>query len=132
VVDMSLSQNSSIPTHQAQDVPIAVDLDGTLTPIDTLYELIFKLAYKSPFYLLLLLLNISKGKANLKKQIANKVNCNPATIPYNTELIAWLNEQRNIGRKIILCTGANIKIAKIIYNIIMHIFNYILNILILN
>ena len=34
------------------------------------------------------------------------------TLPYNQPLIDWLKEEKQRGKKIVLCTAANEKIAK--------------------
>lgn len=94
-----------------QLLPIAVDLDGTLLNTDTLYESAVHLMHHHPIQVLLLPLWLMKGKAHLKTKLSSCVALNPATLPYNLELIEWLKEQKAAGHRLILCTAADSKTA---------------------
>jgi len=93
---------------------IVVDLDGTLTFSDTLYESIIALFRNKPFLIFNLPLWLAKGIAYLKLKVAENCVLNVESLPYNLRLINWLKEQKANGKKIILCTGANVQIAKAI------------------
>lgn len=54
------------------------------------------------------------GKASLKRKLADRATFNPASLPYNEELLAWLEEQREEGRTLILCTASDASIANAI------------------
>ena len=56
-------------SHNSQ-VPLVVDLDGTLIRTDLLHESVFALLKLNPFYMFLLPLWLLKGKAYMKGQIA--------------------------------------------------------------
>ena len=100
--------------------PLIVDLDGTIIFSDILHESVLNVAKKSfknflkiPFYLF-------KGKAVLKKFLANNTDIDISLLPYNIEFLKWLKIQKNDGRKIILCTGtdshyANKKLCMMMY-----------------
>jgi 4-hydroxybenzoate polyprenyltransferase len=88
-------------------VPLCVDLDGTLIHSDVLFESILLLIKSNPLYLLRMILWVFKGKAAFKAQIAARVTLNPAALPYNQELIEWLEAQRAAGRSLWLCTATN-------------------------
>jgi 4-hydroxybenzoate polyprenyltransferase len=90
---------------------IAVDLDGTLVMTDTLYESILQLFKQAVFSVLLLPLWLMQGKAAFKSKIAERGSLNPALLPYNQALIDWLIEQRASGKKIVLTTAADQRIA---------------------
>lgn len=94
-----------------QPIPLAVDLDGTLTHTDTLHESALLLLRKSPLSAFQMLIWLMDGKAKLKSEIANRVILNPETLPYNLELLSWLKEQKIIGRRLILCSATNQSIA---------------------
>lgn len=98
------------------DVVIAVDLDGTLIYTDTLYESLLLLLRQKFAYLLLLPYWLVIGKAHLKSRVSSLVDLNPKTLPYNHKLINWLTQLRATGRKIVLCTAADKKIADQISN----------------
>ena len=91
---------------------IAVDLDGTLTLTDTLYESVLTLVRNKPYFLLLLPFWLFKGIAHLKQKVAEYSELDVTTLPYNQPLIDWLKEEKQCGKKIILCTAANEKIAE--------------------
>tara|TARA_B100002019_G_scaffold280457_1_gene283421 strand:+ start:600 stop:2039 length:1440 start_codon:yes stop_codon:yes gene_type:complete len=94
-----------------QTQTIVVDLDGTLTPTDTLYESIVLLIKNNPFIVFFLLSWLLKGIAYFKSKVAENCNLDMATLPYNLQLIEWLKEEKANGKKIVLCTAANERIA---------------------
>ncbi len=96
------------------DTVIAVDLDGTLTRTDTLHESALRLLRNTPFNALTLLFSLFNGKAVLKAKIADWVNLDVTTLPYNTALIDWLKDERAAGRPIVLCTAADHRVAQAI------------------
>ncbi|MEK9685480.1 MAG: UbiA family prenyltransferase [Rhodospirillaceae bacterium] len=91
---------------------IAVDLDGTLTLTDTLHESVLTLLRNKPYLLLLLPFWLLKGIAHLKQKVAEHTELDVTTLPYNQPLIDWLKEEKLRGKKIVLSTAANEKIAK--------------------
>ncbi len=91
---------------------IAVDLDGTLTLTDTLHESVLTLVRNKPYLLLLLPFWLLKGIAHLKQKVAEHTELDVTTLPYNQPLIDWLKEEKLRGKKIVLSTAANEKIAK--------------------
>lgn len=91
--------------------PLVVDLDGTLIMTDLLHESAVKILRDQPFLLPGLVLKLARGKAVVKQYIADRVELTPATLPYNTDLLNWLREERGRGRKLILCTASNKKFA---------------------
>ena len=91
---------------------IAVDLDGTFTLTDTLHESVLTLVRNKPHFLLLLPFWLFKGIANLKQKVAEHSELDVTTLPYNQPLIDWLKDEKQCGKKIILCTAANEKIAE--------------------
>lgn len=91
--------------------PLAVDLDGTLINSDLLLETFLLLLKRNPLYLLLIPFWLLKGKAGLKAEIAKRVTLNPAALPYNGEFMQWLQQQREAGRGLWLCTASNYRLA---------------------
>jgi 4-hydroxybenzoate polyprenyltransferase len=88
-------------------LPLCVDLDGTLIRSNLLLETLLRLVKANPLYLLLLPVWLMGGRANLKAQIAARVPFNPATLPYDGELIQWLQAEHTAGRSLWLCTAAH-------------------------
>ena len=82
---------------QARQVPLCVDLDGTLIHGDLLLEAVFVLLRQNALYLFLLPLWLWKGKAYLKEQVALRVQLDPATLPYREDVIEFLRAERADG-----------------------------------
>ncbi len=103
MVDQTL-QTSAIPDKS--DIPLVVDLDGTLIHSDLLIESALQLLHKKPWMLFSLLYWLLQGKACLKRMIANRVRLDAETLPYNTKLCEWLRQQRGT-RRLILSTASD-------------------------
>ncbi|MBL8525938.1 MAG: UbiA family prenyltransferase [Betaproteobacteria bacterium] len=91
---------------------LVVDLDGTLTPTDTLWESLIRMVRQSPLKLLLLPLWLSGSRAAFKAKVADAIDWRGEDIPLNAELIAYLQEQKRNGRRLVLATAANARIAE--------------------
>ena len=92
--------------------PLAVDLDGTLIHSDLLLESFLLLIKRNPLYLLLAPWWLLKGKAALKQAIAQRVELNPAALPYNQPFLTWLHAQKAAGRALWLCTASDQRLAQ--------------------
>jgi len=93
-------------------IPLCVDLDGTLTPVDTLHESLLQLARQSPMAIMLLPIWLLRGKAQLKREVANRTAYDTSLLPLNAELHTWLKAERDAGRRIVLATAADSHIAQ--------------------
>ncbi len=94
-------------------LPLAVDLDGTLLKTDLLFESLVLLLRKNPLLLFCLPIWLLKGgKANLKYQIATRVELDPKLIPLRNDVLEYIVEQRRAGRRIILATASQQKLAR--------------------
>ena len=93
------------------DRPIFVDLDGTLIKSDLLWETLFLNARQSPGRLMHLPGWLAAGKARLKAELAKGVDFDPALLPYREEVVEALRQARSEGRRIVLATGANDRLA---------------------
>ncbi len=87
--------------------PLCVDLDGTLTPVDTLHESLLGLARQSPAALLALPGWLARGKAAFKQELAARVDFDAASLPYRQDLLEWLRQERATGRRLVLATAAD-------------------------
>ena len=101
-----------MPENSKDQFPLCVDLDGTLVNTDTLIESAVLLVKVNPLYIFAMFFWLMSGKANLKEKIANRTSLNAKTLPYNQALLAWLVQQRELGRELLLVTAANQRIAK--------------------
>jgi 4-hydroxybenzoate polyprenyltransferase/phosphoserine phosphatase len=92
--------------------PLIVDLDGTLIRTDMLHESALRVMRDNPLSALLIPYWLSRGKAVLKQNLANRTDFDPVSLPYNAELLTWLRTQRERGRRLILCTASDHSIAQ--------------------
>ena len=96
----------------ARPVPLAVDLDGTLIATDLLVESLFVLAKKKPAMLARAPFWLLRGLAHFKQRLAREVMPDFETLPYNRDFLAYLRDQKRLGRSLILATGADQSIAQ--------------------
>lgn len=88
-----------------KDVPLCVDLDGTLIQTDLLYESAIYLLKKNLFYIFLIPFWLIKGRYFLKFKLLEFVSPTISSMPYNQELIDFIKSEKINGRKIILITA---------------------------
>jgi 4-hydroxybenzoate polyprenyltransferase/phosphoserine phosphatase len=106
-----MTSSASPAPVPAPDVPLVVDLDGTLVRTDTLHESLLVLLKSNPLLLLLAALWMLKGKAAFKAQVGRRVKLDAARLPYSEPLLAFLNEEKARGRRLVLATAADQTIA---------------------
>lgn len=110
--EFPLSSEAQPETVLPREYPLCVDMDGTLLKTDTLVESIILLLKSNAFYSLMLCVWMLKGKAFLKHELARRVVLDVAHLPFRSELLNYLREQHEAGRKLVLVTGAHIDVAK--------------------
>ena len=94
-------------------MPLYVDADGTLIKSNLLIESALRLLKQSPASLFSMLRWLfTGGKARLKHEIAERVDLDPASLPYREEIVALCREAREQGRKVVLATGSDTKYAQ--------------------
>jgi 4-hydroxybenzoate polyprenyltransferase/phosphoserine phosphatase len=102
----------SPPVAANLSCPLVVDLDGTLIKTDLLIESIARLLRQEPLAFLALPLWLIKGRAYLKHEIAERVELDPALLPYRTALVEYLRAEHDKGRPIVLATGSDARAAQ--------------------
>jgi 4-hydroxybenzoate polyprenyltransferase len=98
----------SVSTHRA----IVVDLDGTLVNTDMLVENLFLFLRLYPLRIFDVILWLFSGKVHFKRCLADAVVPDVDRLPYNKELLAWLEQQRTEGASLILATASDLRIAQ--------------------
>lgn len=93
-------------------LPLVVDLDGTLVKTDLLIESFFSLMKQNLFYIFLFPFWLLKGKAFLKRQITERITLDASALPYHRELLDHLRIQRGQGRRLVLATATDERIAR--------------------
>jgi 4-hydroxybenzoate polyprenyltransferase len=94
------------------EIPLCVDLDGTLVKSDTLLDAVVVMARKRPACLLKLPAWVMEGKAAFKRHVTTAVQLDVAHLPYNQPLLGYLEQERAKGRPIYLATGADYALAE--------------------
>jgi len=92
--------------------PLVVDLDGTLTPTDTLVESLIGVVKRSPLDLLQLPFRLLNGRADFKDWVAARAGVSVGSLPYREPLLEYLREEKRKGRRIVLATAAHRSIAE--------------------
>lgn len=104
--------NSSSTLDSTVLPALCVDLDGTLVKSDTLVDSALALARYHPAMLLQIPGWLLQGKAALKRHITSAVSLDVAHLPYNRELLQFLEQQHAEGRPLYLATAADAALAK--------------------
>ncbi|MBB5350812.1 4-hydroxybenzoate polyprenyltransferase [Haloferula luteola] len=96
----------------SSEPPLAVDLDGTLFRVDTLWEGVARMLRRDPQGLLLLPLFCVRGKPYLKRMVAERSGLLAEHLPWNEAVVAFLEEEKAQGRRLLLVSGADFELAK--------------------
>lgn len=92
---------------EAAEVPLIVDLDGTLCRSDTLHEGLVGLIARHPILLLTLPRWLSGGKAAFKQRIADRMILDPTLLPYDPEVLGLIARARAQRRYVALVSAAD-------------------------
>ncbi|WP_066269315.1 UbiA family prenyltransferase [Hydrogenophaga palleronii] len=102
------------PAHAAppDHSPLYVDLDGTLTPSDTLHESAMLFVRRNPLNLLRMLAWLPLGKARFKQRLADAVRPAPEHLPYHEPFLQYLRDEHARGRPLVLASAADARIVR--------------------
>src|SRR5438105_2991693 len=98
---------SSPATELKQNVPLCIDLDGTVIKTDLLWESFLQFIKNNPLGCLLVPIWCLRGRACLKAELANRVHLGPSSLPYNEAFLDFLRLEKQRGRKLVLVTAAD-------------------------
>src|SRR6266853_6163537 len=107
---MSLRARMETELQQSQ-IPLCVDLDGTLVRSDTLWESLLLLLRRDRFMVFKIVPWILRGKAVFKSEVASRIQIDPATLPYRQDVLRYLRAEA-VHRPLVLATASNERIAK--------------------
>jgi len=93
-------------------IPLCIDLDGTLSPSDTLAESVCGVLKKSPLSAFLFPIWLLKGRAHLKGEFAKRFQPDAKLLPIHPEILEYARAQKQAGRKLVLVTAADRAIAE--------------------
>jgi 4-hydroxybenzoate polyprenyltransferase len=111
-IAMHRSAANAAPRAEATDVPLVVDLDGCLIRSDLLLET--ALAYLSPNPLRLIQIFgwALKGRANLKRKLAQAAGLDLQLIPLNEDVLAYAERASESGREVYIATASDELLAR--------------------
>jgi 4-hydroxybenzoate polyprenyltransferase/phosphoserine phosphatase len=93
---------------------LCVDLDGTLIRGNVLWESVLLLIKTRPYMVVLLPFWLLRGRAHLKRQLAARVELDPARLTYRQQVLDLLQQEKSAGRRIALVTAADSQLAEAI------------------
>ena len=97
-----------------RNVPLCIDLDGTLIATDTLWEGLASVLIRRPWLFFAVIAWAIAGKAVLKREIAARYVRKGTEWPYRAEVIERIKTARDSGQPVWLVTGAAESTANII------------------
>ncbi len=94
--------------------PLVIDLDGTLIRTNSLDETFFDTLRRDPLSIWKVPIQLAIGRAKLKEFLAGKSRLEVDTWPVRGDFLEYVNQQFELGRRIVLATAADKKIAEAI------------------
>jgi 4-hydroxybenzoate polyprenyltransferase len=96
------SRRTETPTAK---LPLVVDLDGALIRSDVLVEMVFGFVGRFPLEAWKIPLWLWRGKAVLRQRLAQSVDIDAATLPYDARVLGRVVEARDEGRPVYLASA---------------------------
>ncbi len=93
-------------------IPLVVDLDGTLIKSDLLYESFLLLLARSPVAAVKAAAALRQGKAELKCRIADEAVIEMETLPFNEDVLRFIEAARAEGRKVYIASASDRRYAE--------------------
>lgn len=100
------------------NIPLVVDLDGTLIKVDSLHEAFVELVSRRPLHALQTLLSLFKSRAAFKAAVADHAFPHTGTLPVDESVLRTIKQAREHGRKVYLATAADRRFAEAIAELI--------------
>jgi len=88
------------------NLPLCVDLDGTLIKTDSILEATILAVKKKPLIIFALFFWILKGKNYFKSTILNIAKPDAELFPYNQDVIRLINDAKSNDRAVVLTTAS--------------------------
>jgi 4-hydroxybenzoate polyprenyltransferase len=101
---------SSLP--MPPEIPLVVDLDGTLLLSDMLIETLSLVVAELPLSALAAVMQLRHGRAALKQALADRAELNVACLPWNDPLIDLITTERSRGRRIYLASASDRRVVE--------------------
>ncbi|HEX3019237.1 MAG TPA: UbiA family prenyltransferase [Chitinispirillaceae bacterium] len=98
--------NSTNSIINCTQIPLVVDLDGTLIKSDLLFESALVFIKRNPFNILLIIKWLFSGISVLKVKLAEQISIDVESLPYNSSFLNFLKSEHKEGRQLILATAS--------------------------
>lgn len=92
--------------------PVVLDLDDTLIRTNVLHELALIYLKGNPLRVFHIAAWLARGKAALKNELSARVTLDVDGLPVNDDVVAFAEEQKARGARIVLATAADSLIAR--------------------
>jgi 4-hydroxybenzoate polyprenyltransferase len=92
--------------------PLTIELDEVLVRTDTLHEGLLRVLKHRPYLLPGVLGWALKGRDFLRAEVARRAELDVAWLPYNEALLSRLREEKARGRRLVLVTRADRRVAE--------------------
>lgn len=94
------------------DSVLVVDLDGTLLKSDLLYESLWSALNRNLLAPFRAIPSLMRGKAVFKSYLVSQAHIDPALLPYDDAVIAYVRDHRARGGRTVLATASNVTLAQ--------------------
>lgn len=95
------------PLAEAIDIPLVIDLDGTLLRSDMLVETFSFTLARSPLAAIGAVAELRHGRAALKQALARDADVDLARLPWNDQVITLITTERARGRRVYLASASD-------------------------
>jgi 4-hydroxybenzoate polyprenyltransferase len=95
-----------------RDVPLVLDLDGTLLATDLLAESLAAFVFRNPANIIPVLGWLLHGRAVLKRKLAEAGPLDLASLPFREDVVAFARAQAEAGREVHVATAADQGLAE--------------------
>src|ERR1700722_5408267 len=89
-----------------------VDMDGVLLASDSNWESLLRLIKQRPLTLALLPIWLMQGRPYVKRQLCQRFELDPASLPYRPGVLEFIRRQRAAGRRVVLATASDRRMAE--------------------
>jgi 4-hydroxybenzoate polyprenyltransferase/phosphoserine phosphatase len=93
----------------SDEVPLVVDVDGTLLVTDLLQEAALQFVARQPFQAYRMLLWLAAGKSNLKTCLADRISPGIRDIPLREEVLVLIRTTQAAGRPVYLASASDMR-----------------------
>jgi len=89
------------------DVPLCVDMDGTLGKTDCIWEAVLQITLRRPLRMLEILRGGWRGSAWMKRALGREALLPVESLPYNPDVIALIAQAKSAGRRVLLVSASD-------------------------